>query len=72
LEKNKIIKPGGFMNINVVGITATIKEFLEMPENNSWHKRKLGCEARNKEDFISLKKFISDRHSTEEHCHQIR
>jgi hypothetical protein len=41
LEKNKIIKPGGFMNINVVGITATIKEFLEMPENNSWHKRKL-------------------------------
>jgi hypothetical protein len=57
------------MNVKMNNIGKEMKDFFKF-DYSEWHKRELGCEARNRDDFMSLKKFIDKRGSKDSHCHE--
>ena len=47
-----------------------LMELFHSEDVSSLNKRSLGCDARNREDFLSLRNFIASRKSNNEHCHE--
>lgn len=52
---------------------SNLHNFMELFHSDNLdglNKRSLGCDARNREDFLSLRNFIASRQSNNEHCHE--